>query len=65
MKLADLLIFEDDDVIALNKPSGLLSIPDREGKDPSLKDMLQDKYEKVFTVQDLFEIFFSQAVCQA
>lgn len=53
MKLADLLIFEDDDFIALNKPSGLLSIPDREGKEPSLKDLLQEKYEKIFTVHRL------------
>ena len=44
MKFADLLIFEDDDFIALNKPSGLLSIPDREGKEVSLKKLLQEKY---------------------
>ncbi len=46
MKLADLLIFEDDDFIALNKPSGLLSIPDREGKEVSLKKLLQEKYAR-------------------
>jgi 23S rRNA pseudouridine1911/1915/1917 synthase len=50
MKIADLLIFENDDFVALNKPSGLLSIPDREGKEVSLKDMLQEKYGKIFTV---------------
>ena len=53
MKLADLIIFEDDDLIALNKPSGLLSIPDREGKEISLKSLLQDKYENIFTVHRL------------
>ena len=53
MKLSELIIFEDDDLIALNKPSGLLSIPDREGKDISLKSLLQDKYENVFTVHRL------------
>ncbi len=53
MKLADLLIFEDDDFIALNKPSGLLSIPDREGKEISLKNLLQDKYQNIFTVHRL------------
>ena len=35
MKLTDFTIAETDDWIALNKPSGLLSIPDREGKDVS------------------------------
>lgn len=53
MKLAELIIFEDDDFIALNKPSGLLSIPDREGKEISLKNLLVDKYEKIFTVHRL------------
>ena len=53
MKLAELIIFEDDDFIALNKPSGLLSIPDREGKEISLKNLLQGKYENIFTVHRL------------
>ena len=53
MKLAELIIFEDDDFIALNKPSGLLSIPDREGKEISLKNLLKDKYENIFTVHRL------------
>ena len=44
MKIAELIIFEDDDFVALNKPSGLLSIPDREGKEVSLKKLLQEKY---------------------
>src|SRR5687768_5511561 len=53
MKLAELIIFEDDDFIALNKPSGLLSIPDREGKEISLKSLLQEKYDNIFTVHRL------------
>lgn len=53
MKLAELIIFEDDDLIALNKPTGLLSIPDREGKEISLKSLLQEKHENVFTVHRL------------
>jgi 23S rRNA pseudouridine1911/1915/1917 synthase len=53
MKLAELIIFEDEDFIALNKPSGLLSIPDREGKEISLKKLLQDKYGNIFTVHRL------------
>ena len=44
MKICDLSIFENDDFIALNKPSGLFSIPDREGKEVSLKNLLQEKY---------------------
>ena len=53
MKISDLLIFENDDFVALNKPSGLLSIPDREGKEVSLRTLLQDKYEQIFTVHRL------------
>src|SRR5688572_10949469 len=53
MKLTDWTLFENDDLIALNKPSGLLSIPDREGKEISLKKLLQDKYERIFTVHRL------------
>jgi 23S rRNA pseudouridine1911/1915/1917 synthase len=53
MKLTDYLVFENDDFIALNKPSGLLSIPDREGKEISLKVLLQEKYPQVFTVHRL------------
>ena len=53
MKIAELIIFENEDIIALNKPSGLLSIPDREGKDVSLKTLLQEKYPHVFTVHRL------------
>ena len=47
------IIFENDVLIALNKPSGLLSIPDREGKEISLKQMLQNKYGEIFTVHRL------------
>jgi 23S rRNA pseudouridine1911/1915/1917 synthase len=53
MKLTDYLVFENDDLIALNKPSGLLSIPDREGKEISLKVLLQEKYPQIFTVHRL------------
>src|SRR5688572_16216629 len=47
------IISETDQWIALNKPFGLLSIPDREGKDISLKQILQDKYNQIFTVHRL------------
>ncbi len=52
-KAKDLIIFENDNLIAVNKPSGLLSIPDREGKEISLKEMLQQQYANVFTVHRL------------
>ncbi|MBL7730163.1 MAG: RNA pseudouridine synthase [Chitinophagaceae bacterium] len=50
MKLQDIIIAETENWVALNKPSGLLSIPDREGKEESLKKLLQVRYEKIFTV---------------
>ena len=51
MKLT--VICENDDFIALNKPSGLLSIPDRKGIDVSLKVLLKEKYGNIFTVHRL------------
>jgi len=53
IKIADLIISETEDLIVLNKPSGLLSIPDREGKDTSLKKLLIEKYGNIFTVHRL------------
>lgn len=47
------IIFENDDFVAINKPAGLLSIPDREGKEFSLKNWLKDKYGSIFTVHRL------------
>ena len=53
MKISEFIIFENDDFIALNKPSGLLSIPDRKGTDISLKILLKEKYGEIFTVHRL------------
>src|SRR6185503_15842384 len=53
MNLRELIVYEDDDMVAINKPSGLLSIPDREGKEISLKKLLQEKYGLIFTVHRL------------
>lgn len=53
MNWKDLILFESEEFIALNKPSGLLSIPDREGKEISLKQMLIERYEKIYTVHRL------------
>ncbi len=47
------IIFEDNELVVINKPSGLLTIPDREGKEVSLKKMLKEKYGDIFTVHRL------------
>lgn len=53
MKVSEFIIFEDDDLVALNKPSGLLSIPDREGKEESLKSLLQARHHNILTIHRL------------
>ena len=53
VKAAPEIIFENDHFIVINKPPGLLSIPDREGKDVSLKQLLLQKYGEIFTVHRL------------
>jgi len=53
MKIEDYFLLEDEDLVAVNKPSGLLTIPDREGKEVSLKTLLQQKYGSIFTVHRL------------
>lgn len=47
------IIFENDRFIAINKPSGLLSIPDRIGVEISLKNILAGKYGSIYTVHRL------------
>ncbi len=47
------IIYENDDFVAINKPAGLLTIPDRAQSEKSLKEMLQDKYGIIFTVHRL------------
>lgn len=44
------IILETDDFVALSKPAGMLSIPDREGEEVSLKQLLKEKYGEIFTV---------------
>ena len=53
MKNRPEIVAETAHWIALNKPSGLLSIPDREQSEPSLKDLLQEQYGKVWIVHRL------------
>lgn len=50
MNSKELIIAETDNWVAINKPSGLLSIPDREGKEISLKVLLKEKYGDIYTV---------------
>jgi 23S rRNA pseudouridine1911/1915/1917 synthase len=49
MNINELIIHEDDDIVAVNKPSGLLTIPDREGV-PGVRNLLQDKFGSIFTI---------------
>ena len=51
--VSSITIFENDDFIVLNKPSGMLSIPDRTQSQPSLKDFLIEKFGGIFTVHRL------------
>ncbi|CAN5484133.1 RluA family pseudouridine synthase [soil metagenome] len=51
--LIAITLFENDHFIALNKPAGVLSIPDRMQSEPSLKDRLIEKYGNIFTIHRL------------
>lgn len=53
MKIEEYILEEDENLVAINKPSGLLTIPDREGKEISLKQILKTKYGNIFTVHRL------------
>jgi 23S rRNA pseudouridine1911/1915/1917 synthase len=47
------IIFQNDQLIAINKPAGLLSIPDRMGREPSVKSILQDEFGRIYTIHRL------------
>ncbi|TCJ13345.1 RluA family pseudouridine synthase [Flaviaesturariibacter flavus] len=51
-RIDDLIVYEDENLVAVNKPSGMLTIPDREGV-AGLRNGLQDKYGSIFTVHRL------------
>jgi 23S rRNA pseudouridine1911/1915/1917 synthase len=53
MKFKPEIIAETENWIAINKPSGLFSIPDRTQSEISLKDILIEKYGKVWVVHRL------------
>lgn len=51
MQLQPALLYKDDNLMAINKPSGWLSIPDRHDPElPSVRSWLESKGEKVFIV---------------
>lgn len=44
-------VFENEDIVAFNKPSGMLSIPDRfDATKPCIKTIAEVKYQKLFVV---------------
>jgi 23S rRNA pseudouridine955/2504/2580 synthase/23S rRNA pseudouridine1911/1915/1917 synthase len=47
------LLHEDDHLLVVNKPAGLLTIPDRAGNKDSLLGALERQYGKVFVVHRL------------
>lgn len=48
------ICYEDNDMLVCNKPSGLLSIPDRINKNlPSMQMLLKQKYEDIYVVHRL------------
>ncbi len=54
MRIEQLIIFENDDFVAVNKPSGLLTIPDRHDNAlEALSTLLKKHYGSIFTVHRL------------
>jgi 23S rRNA pseudouridine955/2504/2580 synthase/23S rRNA pseudouridine1911/1915/1917 synthase len=53
MRIEEHIILEEEDLVVINKPAGLLTVPDRLGKDVSLKQLLKEKYGDIFTVHRL------------
>lgn len=47
------VVFENENLVAVNKPSGMLSIPNRAQSEVSLKELLQKKYGEIFSVHRL------------
>lgn len=47
------VIAENEQFVAVDKPSGLLSVRDRMGEEISLKQLLQQRYGNIFTIHRL------------
>ena len=47
-------LYSDDDIVVVNKPTGLLSIPDRFDTElPNVRNILRDRYGTIFVVHRL------------
>ncbi|PUZ28053.1 RNA pseudouridine synthase [Chitinophaga parva] len=54
MRVEELILMETPDYVVVNKPSGLLTIPDRhDGELQSLRGILQKQYGEIFVVHRL------------
>jgi 23S rRNA pseudouridine1911/1915/1917 synthase len=54
MNLKKLIIYQDDNLVAINKPPGLLTVPDRfDDQLLSLKKMLRDEFGEIFVIHRL------------
>lgn len=54
MNIKNITIYEDENLIVLNKPSGLLSVPDRFCKNKqNLYDILKDIYKNIYIIHRL------------
>jgi tRNA pseudouridine32 synthase/23S rRNA pseudouridine746 synthase len=52
--LSNYIIHEDDSLVVINKPSGLLSIPDGYSRNlPNISHLLQSRYGEIWTVHRL------------
>ena len=48
------IVFENEELVAVNKPSGMLTLPDRhDGELQSLRGLLQTKYGHIFVIHRL------------
>lgn len=47
------IVFDHEQFVAVCKPSGMLTIPDRAQSEPSLKDLLMQRYGSIYTVHRL------------
>src|SRR4051812_40991922 len=48
------IVFENEELVAINKPSGMLTLPDRhDGELQSLRGLLQAKYGHIFVIHRL------------
>jgi 23S rRNA pseudouridine1911/1915/1917 synthase len=50
-------VYEDNDFVAFDKPSGLVVNRSHTTKDPTLQDYIEEKYVDVFSVKDGDEVF--------